>query len=337
MPAMSIRWPVTIPGMKESDLLAWLYKSAWRSRTVPIPIGDDMAGVRLSDRTGGNRLVLLKIDQCLDRVHFDMRDHMPRQIGCKAVNRCLSDCAAMAAKPKAILLSVALPTQVSLTWAKTLFQGCRAAAQKAACPIVGGDTAVWNQRLAITVAALGLPATDSVLRSGARPGDALCVSGRLGGSILGRHLTFRPRIRLAHRLVQLAPIHAMMDISDGLAIDLPRLLSMSRVGAQIDARQVPIHPDARRLSRRDGLTPLHHALCDGEDYELLFTLPQSDADRLRAARFPITNIGQITRRRNEIVLLRNGQPQPWPVGGWNHGVKVSPSKRISSVAAEAKD
>lgn len=322
--------------MKESQFLAWLYKNAPRSRTVPIPIGDDMAGVRLPDGNSGDQVVLLKIDQCLDRIHFDLRQHRPYQIGHKAVNRCLSDCAAMAAKPKAILLSVALPTQVSLPWTKRLFSGCRAAAQKAACSIVGGDTAIWDQRLAITVAALGLPIGETVLRSGARPGDALCVSGRLGGSILGRHLTFLPRISLAHRLTQLAPIHAMMDISDGLAIDLPRLLSMSGAGARIDARQIPIHPDARRLSRRDGLTPLHHALCDGEDYELLFTLPQSDAAKLRAARLPIRNIGQITRR-NEIVLLVDGHRQPWPVGGWNYGENNPPSPRTAPITAEAND
>ena len=296
-----------------------------------------MAGVRLPGRVAGNGMVLLKIDQCLDQVHFDLRQHMPYQIGRKAVNRCLSDCAAMAAEPKGILLSVALPLQVSLPWAKKLYQGCRAAAQKAACSIVGGDTAIWDQRLAITVAALGLPSGDTVLRSGARPGDALCVSGRLGGSILGRHLTFLPRISLADRLTQLAHIHAMMDISDGLAIDLPRLLSMSDVGARIDARQIPIHPEARRLSRRDGLTPLHHALCDGEDYELLFTLPQRDVTKLLAARLPVSQIGQITRRRKEIVLLRDGKPQPWPAGGWNHSGINPPSLHNPPITAEAND
>jgi len=305
--------------MKESDLLAWLYKSASKSAVVPLPIGDDMAGILLPQKGTRNGLTLLKIDQCLDRVHFDLRRHTPEQIGRKAVNRCLSDCAAMAALPVAVLISVALPKAASLPWAKRLFRGCRTAAQKGSCSIVGGDTAVWDQRLAITVAAVGMPAKYAVLRSGAQPGDVLCVSGRLGGSILGRHLSFSPRIVLARRLTEICRVHAMMDISDGLAIDLPRLLSMSGVGAKVVARRIPIHPDAHRLSRHDGQRALYHALCDGEDYELLFTLSRRDAAKLGTARLPVSIIGEITGNINEIILLHDEDKQPWPVGGWNHG------------------
>ena len=308
----------TIRRMKESDFLGWVYKKSRKTSTVPVPIGDDMAAVRLPHRSG-KPLMLLKIDQCLDQVHFDLRHHAPGLIGRKAVNRCLSDCAAMAALPVAILIAVALPEDASLAWTRKLFLGCESAAKKFNCALVGGDTAIWNQRLAITVAAFGLPRRRPILRSGARPGDVICVTGPLGGSIRSRHLTFTPRIALAQRLVEIARIHAMMDISDGLAIDLPRMLAMSGAGAEIDADRIPIHPDAHRLSRADDRTPLHHALCDGEDYELLFTVAPRDAARLEAHRLPIHTIGRITRAKTTIKLIACDRHIPWPAGGWNHG------------------
>jgi thiamine-monophosphate kinase len=327
---MAIHPPGTISMMKESELLAWLYKSTSKSPAVPLPVGDDMAGIRLPKRVTRDGLTLLKIDQCLDMVHFDLSRHTPEQIGRKAVNRCFSDCAAMAALPVAVLISVALPMATRLPWAKKMLQGCRTAARQASCSIVGGDTALWDQRLAISVAAVGVPAKYPVLRSGAQPGDALCVSGRLGGSILGRHLSFSPRILLAQRLAEMCHIHSMMDISDGLAIDLPRLLSMSGVGARVDAGRIPIHVDARRLAQQDGLGALHHALCDGEDYELLFTLSRRDAAKVRAARLPVRIVGDITATRNEIVLSHDEGTQPWPAGGWDHGVKPAPAAGTGS-------
>ena len=316
--AMSVHDIATIPQMKESEFLTWVYKKSRKSRAVPVPVGDDMAAIRLPHGIG-SPLILLKIDQCLDQVHFDLRCHAPGLIGRKAVNRCLSDCAAMAALPVAILIAVALPEDASLPWTRKLFLGCESAAKKFNCALVGGDTAIWNQRLAITVATFGLPRRRPVLRSGARPGDVICVTGPLGGSLRGRHLTFTPRIALARQLVETAQVHAMMDISDGLAIDLPRMLALSGAGAIIDADRIPIHPDARRLARRDDRTPLHHALCDGEDYELLLTLAPRDAARLTARRLPIHAIGTITRTKNKIELIQRDRRIPWPAGGWNHG------------------
>lgn len=330
-------YAVTIGSMKESELLAWLCKNAVKTATVPVPIGDDMAGVSLPKQVSRDGLTLLKIDQCLDQVHFNLSQHTPRQIGRKAINRCLSDCAAMAARPTAILISVALPMHVTLPWTKRLYQGCRSAAREAACSIVGGDTALWDQRLVITVAAVGVPWRHAILRSGAKAGDALCVSGQLGGSILGRHLSFSPRIELARRLTEIVRIHAMMDISDGLAIDLPRLLSMSGAGAEVDAARIPVHPDARRLSRRDGQNPLYHALCDGEDYELLFTLSQRDAARLAGTGLPVSIIGKITRQRNAIILFSDGRSQPWPAGGWDHGPSGRPMPQSRLSCAETRD
>jgi thiamine-monophosphate kinase len=154
-----------------------------------------------------------------------------------------------------------------------------------------------------------------VTRAGAQPGDILCVTGQLGGSILGRHLTFTPRIREAQAICALATPHAMMDLSDGLATDLPRLCTMSHVGAAIPSASIPIHPDARTLAQTSGQSPLHHALCDGEDYELLLAVSPADIEKLLPL---VTPIGKITADPAICLLEDSGKPQPWPAGGWQH-------------------
>jgi thiamine-monophosphate kinase len=306
--------------MKENDILDWIARNAKHYPAVHIGVGDDMAAINLP---GGDfsHLALLKIDQALDQVHFDLRQHPPAAAGKKAVNRCLSDCAAMACTPAAILISVALPKSADSTMMRDLFNGCQMAAAAFNCPIVGGDTAVWNQRLAITVAALGVSSRPPIRRSGASAGDALCVTGKLGGSILGRHMDFTPRIALSERLAGAINIHAMMDISDGLAMDLPRMMTASATGAAIDASWIPIHEDARLLQQQDQKSALHHALCDGEDYELLFAADSDDARKLAHfdADIPITIIGRVTAATGELTLTdQQGISQSWPEGGWEY-------------------
>ncbi len=308
--------------MRENDLIAWISKQSACTHGVHIGIGDDMASVALnaSPTEGGGGLALLKIDQALDQVHFDLSVHSPRDAGCKAVNRCLSDCAAMACLPAAVLIAVALPTEADETLARELFLGARDAAAVFECPLVGGDTAIWNQRLAITIAALGKANREPILRSGALANDLVCVTGQLGGSILGRHLAFTPRIALAQKLVAAAPIHAMMDISDGLAMDFPRLMAASGCGGIIDARQLPLHPDALKLAKQDGQAAWLHALGDGEDYELLFTISPADFPRIAQLdqTVPVTAIGSVTQNSGVQLRLMNGQLVPWPKGGWEH-------------------
>ena len=308
--------------MRENELLAWFAANARRHAHVPMGIGDDMAGVVIQghgDGSGGV-LALLKIDQALDRVHFDLREHTLRQAGLKAVNRCLSDCAAMACRPRAILIAVAFPQGASTEMGQELFLGCESAAGAFECPVVGGDTAVWDQRLAITVAAMGESPAAPVRRSGAVVGDAIVVTGRVGGSILGRHLTFTPRIAEAQAIHQVAAIHAMMDLSDGLAQDLPRLLAASGVGAVVEASRIPIHPDAHTLARTDGQTALAHALADGEDYELLLTLAPADIARIQALGLAVefTVIGTVTAQRELWLQDEHGTLQSWPRGGWEY-------------------
>jgi thiamine-monophosphate kinase len=309
--------------MRENDFLSWIAGQTPPHGRVTLNVGDDMAVVRLND--GSPPLALLKIDQCLDQVHFDLRRHTPAQAGRKAVNRCLSDCAAMACRPAAILISVALPREgpgSGQAAAQEMFLAGRDAAAVFDCPLVGGDTAIWDQRLAITVAALGiLPSTGhEIRRSGAQISDTLFVSGQLGGSLQGRHLTFVPRIELALTLVQAAgpSLHAMLDLSDGLAQDLPRLCAASGVGAEVHAARLPIHPDAEALAAEDGVPAGLHALADGEDYELLFAIaPAAVPHIIGVSDIPLTAIGTITRQG--VTLLDGaGKTHPWPRAGWEH-------------------
>ena len=289
------------PGMRENDFLRWIASETPAHARVPVNVGDDMAVVKLP----GGSAALLKTDQCLDQVHFDLRQHSSRQAGRKAVNRCLSDCAGMACLPAAIMVSVALPREgpgSGEAAAKELFLACRDAAAVFDCPLVGGDTAIWDQRLAITVSAMGMleAGERAVLRSGAKAGDTLFVSGRLGGSILGRHLEFVPRIELARAILRAAGegLHAMMDLSDGIAQDLPRMCVASGVGAVVHTARLPVHRDAERLSEKDGVPAGLHALADGEDYELLFAIdPERVPEIVNLSDVPLTAIGMVTEAK----------------------------------------
>ena len=155
-------------------------------------------------------------------------------------------------------------------------------------PIIGGDTNSWPGKLTLSITLLGEASPlGPVLRSGARPGDWLLVTGPLGGSILGKHLDFTPRVAEARRLQQVSSIHAMIDISDGLAGDLNHICGESRCGAILRSEAIPISSAAREM--RDGRAPLEHALTDGEDFELLLAVAPSDAARL--IRLPIADPG----------------------------------------------
>jgi thiamine-monophosphate kinase len=296
-----------------------------------------MAVVRLAAETQNAKLntqniesrVLLKIDQCLDRVHFDLREHGVELVGRKAVNRCLSDCAGMACWPTALMISVALPKEgpgSGEAFARELFLACQAAGAVFDCALVGGDTAIWDQRLAITVAAMGEmgEGAEPVLRSGAKAGDTVFVSGALGGSILGRHLTFEPRIRLAQELRKALGdgLHAMMDLSDGLAQDLPRMCAASAVGAKVYAERLPIHPDAEKMSAKDGLPAGLHALGDGEDYELLFVVESQKIPELirisESGEVRLKAIGEIIDRSGLHLVDGRGGQHSWPQTGWEY-------------------
>ncbi len=248
-------------------------RGATGSSTIPLGIGDDMAIIDLSF----GRL-LVSSDMLLDGVHFDTKRHGLSLIGRKAIACGLSDCAAMAVEPRAATVSVALPSGMSLVSAQTLLAGMRAIADEFNLALVGGDTTSWENSLAIDVAILATPypGIEPVRRSGATTGDILFVTGQLGGSLLGRHLTFTPQVALARNIAEALGdrLHAMMDLSDGLALDLWRMCQASGTGATLEESRLEavISPDARRAASADRRSPLDHALSDGEDFELLLAV-----------------------------------------------------------------
>jgi thiamine-monophosphate kinase len=255
----------------ENALIAWLQQRfPADAARVPVGIGDDAAVVRF-----GNALVAITTDMLLDGVHFDTREHSLEQIGRKAIACSLSDCAAMGCTPVAATTSIALPADMSLSEVQRLYEGMAEMADGFDCPLIGGDTTSWPGRLAIDVALFGEPMSTRgpILRSGASPGDTIYVSGPLGGSILGRHLGFTPRLDLARRLVDEPDLHAMMDLSDGLSMDLHRLCQASGCGAELETTllEAAISDAARQRSAVTGQAALDHALNDGEDFELLLT------------------------------------------------------------------
>ena len=293
---------------REFDFIDWLRAQHRASKLVALPQGDDLAVLNWP----AGELLLVGVDQVLDGVHFDSQVHSPRAIGRKVMNRNLSDCAAMACLPAAAVVAAALPAHVGLEYAKELYLGMREAGEKYDCTIVGGDTGSWPAKLALSVTILGRSAgIQSITRKGAKVGDGIYVTGPLGGSILGRHMTFEPRVQLGREVAKSGRVTAMIDLSDGLSRDLGHICQQSNVGAQIDAAAVPIHADAVELSRRDGHEALEHALHDGEDYELLFTASEDP-------QFPgITRVGTIVQDPG-ITLLRNGQRETLAPRGWQH-------------------
>src|SRR4051812_24276558 len=212
----------------EFDFIAWIRSQQKATKIVTHPAGDDLAILAWPEE----ELLLVGVDQVIDGVHFDSSKHSARAIGRKVMNRNLSDCAAMACLPAAAVVTVALPRGAGADYAKELYLGLRDAADPFGCPVVGGDTGSWDGKLVVTVTILGRSAgVAPVTRNGARPGDGIYVTGPLGGSILGRHLTFEPRVTLARQIVPSMAPTAMIDLSDGLSRDLRHICEESGVGA----------------------------------------------------------------------------------------------------------
>jgi thiamine-monophosphate kinase len=298
----------------EFDYIDWVRRRTPTHPRVLIGPGDDAALVRV-----GNSTCLISTDMLLEGSCFVLAEAGPRRVGRKALAVNLSDIAAMAGRPTAAVVSVGLPREHGLGIAEELHQGLREMADAFDCPLVGGDTNSWTGGLVISVTVLGEPTERGpVCRSGARPGDWILVTGPLGGSILGKHLDFTPRVREALTLHAAAPLHAMIDISDGLAADLHHICEESRCGTVLRAEAIPIAADAQRL--QDGRSPLQHALSDGEDFELVFTVAPEDGRRLvetqPVAGIMLHPIGECVEQG--FWLEEKGQRRPLEPKGYVH-------------------
>jgi thiamine-monophosphate kinase len=261
----------------ENDLLRWFRETLPSHKQLVLGAGDDAAIIQISE---GKQLVATT-DMLMDGVDFRVGEHDPAQIGHKALAVNLSDLAAMAARPVAALVSLCLPRRGGEELAKQLYTGLTELASYFNCAIAGGDTNSWEGPLVISVTVLGeVQAGREWRRSGARIGDQILVTGSFGGSILGKHLTFYPWNVEALWLAEHLEVHAAIDVSDGLSLDLSRLAEASGLGAAIELERVPIHPLAEFLAaqKSDGVTPLEHALSDGEDFELILAVDPSHAN-----------------------------------------------------------
>lgn len=312
------------PPAGEFGLIAWLRsRTPTHGRTV-FGIGDDCAVLRPSADVG----LLVTTDMLMDGRHFHLTAHGAEAVGRKALGVNLSDIAAMAGRPFAAVVAVALPKQTAIAVAQGLHAGMQPLAERFGVALVGGDTNAWDGPLVVSVTLLGeSSAHGPVLRRGAQPGDAIVVTGPLGGSLLGRHLNPQPRVEEGLALVAAVPVHAMIDISDGLASDLGHILEESGgLGAILDESAVPIHADARLMSDQDGRCALEHALHDGEDFELCAALAAEDVERARGVVPDLRRIGTCVREPGLWLRAVAGALTPLPARGFDH-LRAEPDRQ----------
>ncbi len=308
--------------MNELELIRRLTRSLPGNDSVVTGAGDDCA---VLDLGVPGRFVLFKTDAIVEGIHFT-GETPPQKIGRKALARCLSDIAAMAGTPTAALVTIGLPRDFDPKFVEAIYDGLNALARQHGVAIAGGETTTNPERILISIALVGTVASDQCLRrSGAQPGDAIFVTGRLGGSITGRHLDFEPRLEEARWLAASFPVHSLIDLSDGLASDLRHLLETGNLGAELLKTAIPISPAARLRARAESSAkpPLLAALTDGEDFELLFTIASRnavallDAWKKRFPDLPLTCIGKVSAEPG--VRLRDKEGvRPMPTHGYVH-------------------
>ena len=307
----------------EFQLIEWVRKqaSAGGGGLVELGIGDDCAVI--NPAPDGQKW-LVTTDMLLDGRHFELAAgrHNAKDVGRKAMGVNLSDIAAMAGTPVAAFVSVALPRHHNETIARELTIGLKEMADAFDVSLAGGDTNVWDGPLVVNVAVLGLAALGGpVLRAGARPGDCICVSGPLGGSLSsGRHMRPMPQLQLARELQATLgdDLHAMIDLSDGLGGDLRHILKESGgLGAVLRAGAIPIHADVFQYhpEAAEPLIALSHALGDGEDFELCCCVARSAVGRLSGQ---FTVVGEIATEPGIWLLDESGQRRLWEKSGFDH-------------------
>lgn len=323
--------------VRESELIAKICK-AFRpmrdaSHEVRLGIGDDAALFR--PRAGQE--IILTCDWFLEGTHFLREKHPADSVGWKCLARAVSDVAAMGGVPRCFLLSLALPETRTGRWLDTFLAGLRRASQKFGCVLAGGDT-TRRQEISVDVTVVGeVQAGHALLRSGARAGDLVYVSGCLGEAELGlqvvrsshvrrnpknppvkKHLYPEPRLALGQWLAKKQIANAVMDLSDGLSSDLPRLCGASGVGAHLESAKIPRVQNSA-LAHKFALNPIDLALHGGDDYELLFTVVPRKAKLLPRAfqGIPLTVIGEVTHESEIVLHDENGREQPLAAGGWD--------------------
>lgn len=277
--------------MAEGPLINWLRHRIKRAASVQVGPGDDAAVI-----VPGADLMVVTADAFLEGTHFSP-DATPAQIGHKVIAASISDIAAMGCEPRHCFVTLGLDEARGDTFVHELGEAMIAAAEKYHAPIAGGDVTSWSAPLAVSVTVVGdTCGMAPVLRSGAKPGDSIFVTGSLGGSSLGRHLEAEPRVLEGLFLNRDVGVSSMIDISDGLSTDLNHIAEESGTGAVVREAAIPVSDAAREMERKDGVSAVQHALDDGEDFELLFTCSPEQAARLLESwpfDLPVACIGEI--------------------------------------------
>jgi thiamine-monophosphate kinase len=311
----------------ELEFIRWLREHIPHDPRAKLGLRDDAALISLA----GSSDAVVTTDLLTDGVDFQVGEHDLRRIGRQALGANLSDLAAMAAKPVAAFVSLALPRNETngvgpLAMAIGLYEGLLPLAREYDIAIAGGDTNTYDGPLVISVTAMGQPtASGPLTRSGGRAGDWLLVTGSLGGSILGHMLDFTPRVREASLLHAKYQITAGIDISDGLALDASRIAEASGCGAVIFMEKVPVSLAAFELAKQEGATDapaaaLQHALSDGQDFELLLAVNPKSAQSIlhdKPVDCAITHVGELIADPG-LWQIANGVRTPLEPTGWRH-------------------
>jgi thiamine-monophosphate kinase len=312
----------------ELEFIHWLRDHVPPHPRAPLGLFDDAALISLANRSE----LIATIDTLTDGVDFQLTAHEPRRIGRQALAANLSDLAAMASEPIAAIISIVLPRHppcalTTLQLAIALYEGLLPLAEEFGVAIAGGDVNTFDGPLAISVTALGqTSARGPLLRSGARPGDWLLVTGQLGGSILGHMLDFTPRVRESLALHERYDLHAGTDISDGLALDASRLATASGCGAVLFTDRIPIAPAAFDLVEQEQAADSHaaallHALSDGQDFELLLAAPPNVAQTMlheQPLACFITQVGELISDQGLWQQSAGSPRRPLEAVGWRH-------------------
>lgn len=305
-------------------------------------IGDDVAVLD----TGGPELLLATVDCQIDGVHFLRASATGAQIGRRALAINLSDIAAMGGRPDYALVSLSLPFETEVEWVEDVYRGFREEAARSGTAIVGGNMARSSGAVQLHVTVLGHVKREHVLlRSGAKPGDAVLVTGALGEStsglqlllspsvevsqadrerLLARYNTPTPRLRESAAIAQLGVATSMLDISDGFSSDVGHICEQSGVGVRIEAARLPVPDVVRRVATLIGRDPIDLALRGGEDFELIFTAPPAAVDRIIATvkestGTDVTLVGEVVSAADgRRLVLPDGREEPLVARGWNH-------------------
>ena len=304
----------------EKALIHWLRNRLPTHPLLKLGIGDDAAVLDMRDTAE----CVLTVDELMDGVDFMLEKIDPRRAGRKSLAVNFSDLAAMAAEPLAGVVALVLPKTGGLELAIELYEGMLPLAEKHGLVIAGGDTNSWDGPLVVSITLLGKVTPRGALRrGGAKIGDRILATGSFGGSILGRHLDFEPRVAESLLLNERYELHAGIDVSDGLSLDLSRMAEESGCGAMLQLDKIPIADDARRQAAQlsDGSTPLDHALGDGEDFELLLAVSPDEARHILADQplsVPLTEIGEMISESGLWQREGNGERIPLKPRGWEH-------------------